>query len=1159
MRPGRCLSYLLVVGFIVRLNVVICSTTTPDPGPTSDAIITTLEPVCRSDTCLNNGTCRALEDWECSNDLNMLPSVCVCTESFTGDRCEFSTSCGGAICGDNEHCTLNGCTVTSAETAVPVCQEGVHNLTYMLDMLDRRKPIVCLDMYYTTNDSYCYDNDDSIEFQIAEEEVLNLFCLNIDYRLWQTCLHINATFNGGNFPRKSVLNVTLLATENNFNPRNDSIVFSIRFNDAPFVNATSRSYLLNVATDVSPFVINVQQDFNVSDSDTLTYRYKGTRSDISIDSSSGQLMFGLQIGIFSIDIEIKDDGIPSMETVISIRIDVVRLSCDIHPPVYANYKNIGNIVGKFRCEHSDGFEMPDLQISYRTIGDLQVEIRPNGLLRVTKGSLGTHNVSTSFTLAKDSGQVTVSVNFILCVAYIRTSVFVLSKRAWTPSYAIQTSPDFTALRSEVTEQIKNELNKVSDLVVNIEIFSEGSVYVHFTMLFTNEENATYGTDHLNASITNNGTVGDLEVNRTNYIFINQVGLALISRMVYSSPGTPTNTPAYTRNNTQVQLTCTGTFVQSVGDVTMEWRMTSNNALVVPLSYSRLQTNFTSPSTGVYQGTLTASNILFRDKGPFTCVLKDESGRSDMKRTTVNVVVRPVVSLLPLKSVFVKSGETVMLKCNVTESATADTNITWYRNGEDIQTDQSTFSTFSVPDTIGSDANYTCRGENDVGRGDFSAVTTVYILQPAIIRCDEEGAWQATQAGTTVEVPCTDGETGVMSRSCSVDGSWMEVNRSQCVSSTIEKVLDDIEWIEDGVQVAKVSTVAETLSANTKPAELGSKEIGLVSESLDRLLNISKESNITENKNETKQFTKSFVASASNILDSTTVDKWKNVQESQATPTTVLELVDNVTEVATDSLDDGETETFTSPNIALQVGKRSSITIEDIVFPEQGPQYNTLTTSSSLILTSEALEKLPGNTSVRFSAIYYRNISSLLPEGTELQKPSGNGLSENSSSNMVVNGDVLAFNLFPPKEEELDPPLKLTFTHTNESLDSATGQCVFLNISTGNWQTDGCNATFRAENYTECSCRHLTTFALLMSPGNALSMETDSRVLFKNLRQKYGDIFSLYVFHKPVIVLNAYNVLKEAIIKNTDVFSDRPHTFLTDFFARRKGAFSSNFS
>ncbi|XP_046583344.1 cytochrome P450 2J4-like [Haliotis rubra] len=81
--------------------------------------------------------------------------------------------------------------------------------------------------------------------------------------------------------------------------------------------------------------------------------------------------------------------------------------------------------------------------------------------------------------------------------------------------------------------------------------------------------------------------------------------------------------------------------------------------------------------------------------------------------------------------------------------------------------------------------------------------------------------------------------------------------------------------------------------------------------------------------------------------------------------------------------------------------------------------------------------------------------------------------------------------------------------------------------------------------------------LLPFVGNALSMDSDPRVLYKNLRQKYGDIFSLYVFHKPLIVLNGYNVIKEAIVKNADVFSDRPHSFVNDFIAKGKGVIGTS--
>ncbi|XP_046558217.1 cytochrome P450 2B5-like [Haliotis rubra] len=76
--------------------------------------------------------------------------------------------------------------------------------------------------------------------------------------------------------------------------------------------------------------------------------------------------------------------------------------------------------------------------------------------------------------------------------------------------------------------------------------------------------------------------------------------------------------------------------------------------------------------------------------------------------------------------------------------------------------------------------------------------------------------------------------------------------------------------------------------------------------------------------------------------------------------------------------------------------------------------------------------------------------------------------------------------------------------------------------------------------------------LLRFFGNALSMGFDPRVTFKKLRQKYGDIFSVYLFNKPLIVLNGYSTLKEAIVKNADVFSERPHTTLNDFIARGKG-------
>ncbi|XP_046330039.2 cytochrome P450 2D26-like [Haliotis rufescens] len=76
--------------------------------------------------------------------------------------------------------------------------------------------------------------------------------------------------------------------------------------------------------------------------------------------------------------------------------------------------------------------------------------------------------------------------------------------------------------------------------------------------------------------------------------------------------------------------------------------------------------------------------------------------------------------------------------------------------------------------------------------------------------------------------------------------------------------------------------------------------------------------------------------------------------------------------------------------------------------------------------------------------------------------------------------------------------------------------------------------------------------LLPLLGNLLSLDTDPRMTFRKLRRKYGDIYSIYIFNKPVIVLNGYNTLKDALVKHADVFSSRPHSFLTDHLLGGRG-------
>ncbi|XP_025099203.1 LOW QUALITY PROTEIN: cytochrome P450 2B4-like [Pomacea canaliculata] len=86
-----------------------------------------------------------------------------------------------------------------------------------------------------------------------------------------------------------------------------------------------------------------------------------------------------------------------------------------------------------------------------------------------------------------------------------------------------------------------------------------------------------------------------------------------------------------------------------------------------------------------------------------------------------------------------------------------------------------------------------------------------------------------------------------------------------------------------------------------------------------------------------------------------------------------------------------------------------------------------------------------------------------------------------------------------------------------------------------------------------------SFRLTPGPGTALPLighlhllSRDPRVQFAAWRRQYGDVFSLYVGNRLIVVLSGYRVIKDALVTHGDVFSDRPHMFLTDVIAKNRG-------
>ena len=64
--------------------------------------------------------------------------------------------------------------------------------------------------------------------------------------------------------------------------------------------------------------------------------------------------------------------------------------------------------------------------------------------------------------------------------------------------------------------------------------------------------------------------------------------------------------------------------------------------------------------------------------------------------------------------------------------------------------------------------------------------------------------------------------------------------------------------------------------------------------------------------------------------------------------------------------------------------------------------------------------------------------------------------------------------------------------------------------------------------------------------------SDLRVSLKALQKKYGDVFTVYVGHSRVVVLNSYDAIKDALQTNGQTFGARPPLFFVTHINKYRG-------
>lgn len=64
--------------------------------------------------------------------------------------------------------------------------------------------------------------------------------------------------------------------------------------------------------------------------------------------------------------------------------------------------------------------------------------------------------------------------------------------------------------------------------------------------------------------------------------------------------------------------------------------------------------------------------------------------------------------------------------------------------------------------------------------------------------------------------------------------------------------------------------------------------------------------------------------------------------------------------------------------------------------------------------------------------------------------------------------------------------------------------------------------------------------------------SDSTEAHRRLRKIHGDIYTVMIFHKPVIVVHGFHHIQELFVRFGYMFSDRPKVYFSEVVTKGKG-------
>ncbi|XP_016886288.1 adhesion G protein-coupled receptor F5-like isoform X2 [Cynoglossus semilaevis] len=477
-----------------------------------------------------------------------------------------------------------------------------------------------------------------------------------------------------------------------------------------------------------------------------------------------------------------------------------------------------------------------------------------------------------------------------------------------------------------------------------------------------------------------------------------------------------------------------------GSWTTEWRR--NKTLILEDSEHQITKHSNS-------STLKVNRFFITDTGDYECRLKEKHIFRQISNGILSAKRTPDIQVTPVRQkVMCEPGKTVSLECSVKSPYKVKFKDLPVEPGLSIK-HVHTVGANCLTSTV----KFVCQEVTYPTL--FNKTITLDLVKGSFL-CVGNDDYGVGDLGDRAFVSCKENEVGEKIAECQKNGSWIIVE-DDCVLKPIQELLDQSEHLNNNSLPEFLEELSITTVTFRKEVVESPNNIDSIVSILDNVANIVQSKNIEIG----QPLMEDILETAGVLTTDEARESWETIN-SDMSANSSLRASNRTFNGSSSFLRSLELITSHLNNQSFNI-ETPFITLNKTTFTDSLMETFSANSSSSVgVYIPEASGGVKEITIITFSSL-----DNVLPARDK----------DNTSSN-VINGDVVLIQ----SQGSIDN-ISLTFDVFNNTLNAP--QCVYWNFSLfnglGGWDDQGCKLTYDINDTVTCTCNHLTSFSILMSP------------------------------------------------------------------------------